>query len=417
MNKAFECFGSYLFGTLQSETSHASRDYNAGVRLATVDLSWASYEPRDGVFDANYISQMKIKISELKNAGFQVSLGVDLHYAPQWVLNLHNANYINQFGNSTKGPNVVFSQTIRNKAEVYIKRIMQDLGTEFYSVRIGFAPDAGEMLYPTATDSQGNSNCYWAYDTNAQGTGKDLPSGMSHTPFPGWKPGQTTYNGRAFTTAQVDQWYQWYIKSLVQTGDWEQATFKAAGFTRYFAWLLPGSGIRPFDYTREVNNYLGAGVNNTDRNYDTTVATRAPVWNKVIDYIADKRNVQIQISSIADASGNPWANGCQPTDKQVTITDKAIANWSSSRWITYNADRWGLRKTGENPGPHDSVSVMNAAANIMATCHLDAWYYAHDFSLYDGTAGAATINHYANVIQKYNGLPTTATPAPISTHV
>jgi hypothetical protein len=347
---------------------------------------------------------MQNQIGTFKNASLQVSLGVQLHYTPQWVLDLPSAKYINQFGHSTRGPNVVFSQTIRSKAEVYIKRLMKDLGTDFYSVRIGFAPDAGEMFYPFAFIEGGNKNFYWAYDTNAQGTGKDLPSGMSPTPFPGWKPGEKTYKGHAFTTAQVDEWYQWYIKSLVQTGDWEQAIFKAAGFSRYFAWLLSGPGIRPSDYTRVVNNYLGDEMNNPDWVIDTLVAPRATVLHKVIDYINDKHNVQIQITSVADQSGKPWANGCSPSDHEVAITDKVIDDWSSARWIAYNADRWKLPKTGENCGPHDNVTVMNAAANIIATCNLTAWYYAFESSLYDGTPGAATIDDYAKVIKQYNEL-------------
>ena len=402
----------YIFGTLNASTTYATSDYNAGIRLAEVELGWSNYEPSDGSFDTTYIAQMQQKIQSLRNAGFQISLGINLQYTPQWVLNLPNGNFMNQYGVSTSGPNVEFSQTVRNKAAAYITRVAQDLGTNFYSVRIGFSPDSGELLYPVTTDSANHLNSFWAYDSNAQNGGIDLPTNTTKAPFPGWKPGQTTYNGQPFTTTQADQWYQWYIQSLVAAADWEEATFKQAGFTGYAAYEMPGLGIEPFDYANLVNHYLAV-----TNGYDEYVAGRGAAWDKVIDAIRDKTNVQIQISSMADSSGNPWANTCQVTDDTNQITSGAtfMEGWSDTRWIAYNADRYQLRKIGENPGHHDNVTIANAAAALMAACHLDGWYYAFDSYLYDSYPGAAQIADYASIISLYNGTVTpTSTPTPVS---
>jgi hypothetical protein len=49
----------------------------------------------------------------------------------------------------TAAANVIFSQNIRNKAKAYITHLVQDIGVDV-NVRVGFAPDAGELLYPVA---------------------------------------------------------------------------------------------------------------------------------------------------------------------------------------------------------------------------------------------------------------------------
>jgi len=183
---------------------------------------------------------------------------------------------------------------------------------------------------------------------------------------------------------------------LVRAGDWQVKSFKGLGHTGKMAWLLPGPGMRPFDYRRYVTNYLTG-----DNGYDELVGSRAAVWDKVIDSIADKSSAQIQITSLADPSGNPWGNGCKTADREVDIhRDAVISAWSGARWIAYNADRWGLPKSGENPGPHDSREVMNRAASQVVSCNLETWYYAFEWSLYDGYPGAATINDYAHVIAR-----------------
>lgn len=391
----------YLFGTLQSDPAYAAVDYAAGARLAEVDLDWSLYEPQDGLFDANYIRKAGDKVGALRTAGFRISLSVNLGGAPGWLLKDPDARYMNQFG-VTVGPNFAFSQTARAKAEAYVRHVAQDLGTDFYSLRVGFSPQTSELLFPPGDDGRGHKDSLWAYDSNAQKT----------NPFPGWRPGDRTYRGRPFSTDEVDQWYRWYVGALVQAGDWEEALFKSLGFPGYVAWLLPGPGMRPFDTKRYVAAYL-TGSNG----YDELVGPVGAVWNLVVDDISDKRDVQIQNTGIADASGHPWANVCEPSDHQISLDDSTIANWSSARWTTYNADRWGLRKTAENPGPYDDVSVLRAAAAIVAACGMEAWYYAFDFSLHDTTHGAATIADVQRELTSGRQLPNSdPSGLPLSLH-
>jgi hypothetical protein len=215
-----------LFGTLQSDPSRLKSNYDAGVRLAHVELDWSRYEPEEGQFDLSYINSIKDKIQKYRAAGVKVSLGHGIHYTPRWVLDLPGADYINQHGVSTKGPNIAFSQTVRGKAETYFRRVARDVGTDFYSIRIEVDPYTGEMLYPDGDDDAGHSNSLWAYDPNAQGQGNDKPSDIAATPYPGWKPGMRTYQGRAFTEDQVERWYNWYIEALVRAGDWQVKSIK-----------------------------------------------------------------------------------------------------------------------------------------------------------------------------------------------
>src|SRR5439155_655386 len=80
-----------------------------------------------------------------------------------------------------------------------------------YSIRVGFAPDDGELLYPASTRQL---NSLWAFDAAAQTGGSALARGTDASPFPGWQPGDRTYHGQSFTTQQVARWYCWYVDSV-----------------------------------------------------------------------------------------------------------------------------------------------------------------------------------------------------------
>src|SRR5205085_566789 len=109
--------------------------------------------------------------------------------------------------------------------------------------------DGGEANYGPSDDGQGHTNSYWAYDGNAQGTENNLPLGVSKTPFPGWQPGQMTYNDRPFTTSQAQQWYDWYFHSRMNYYNWQVALYRNAGFSNYLTFATPGFGTRPDEYT------------------------------------------------------------------------------------------------------------------------------------------------------------------------
>jgi hypothetical protein len=382
-----------MYGTLESKPENAASNFAAGLRAAEVDLSWAGYEPAEGQFDLSYIESVKRQIAALRGAGLSVSVGLGLGpTAPRWVLRLPNAQLTDQYGNPS-GPNFEWSDAVRAAAAVYMREVvkaLQPLG--IYSIRIGFAPDAGELLYP-ASGQQLNS--LWAFDQLAQNGGLGLASGARASPFPGWRPGDTTYGDRPFSTEEVGVWYRWYVDSLAAAGNWEVAVLQAAGYRGWLAWLLPSDGVLPHASRDYIQHYL------TGARWPGDPAPRGGAWNVVAEDIQDRDHAQVQNTGIGDDNGD--RAGCQPGDRSVSVDDRRIDRWSGGRWTSYLADRYGMHKTGENPGPHDSVSVARAANRIFLSCGMDVWYFAFDFSLRDGHPGAAQLSDLAEIIRSSGG--------------
>jgi hypothetical protein len=335
-------------------------------------------------------------VQAFKAAGQQVVLGLALHYPPHWVFDYPDSRLVNQYGGASDGVNLIFNQTLRDKATALITRLNDDIGlNNFDAIRISSGADA-EAMYPAEDADRIHANGYWAYDRNAQ-TGTDLPSTIPVNPFPGWKPGQIMYDGQPFTASQVQKWYTWYLAALVDTVDWQIRTYKQLGYAGYLQVLTPGVGSRPAEYQATIANYLnGTGDSNGTMG-------RGAVWDKWYDMLPDKTNVVAYVSSLADWSGNPANNVCQATDRSISITDPQINDWSAARWISYNADRHGLLKSGENPGggPYYGLTMMQVAAEQMQACGMRAMYWAHDADLYDWTNGV-TLATYSDIIAQYN---------------
>jgi hypothetical protein len=374
---------SFFLGTLLSDPGRASQEHAAGVTWAELELGWDAYEPGDGVFDATYAAAAKVKLQTFRAAGQQVVLGVGLQYPPAWVFNYPNSRFVNQYGDASGQVNLVFNGVLRGKAEQYISRVMSDLGPQnVAAVRIGSGGNV-ETLYPDEWIGS-HSNSYWAFDANAQGW----------MPMPGWKPGQTSYNGAPVGVDAVTRWYSAYLDALAGTANWQISTYTQAGFGGWFHILFPGQGVRPLDYRDAMNNYLnGVGDNGT--------VGRGAAWDQLTDRL-DKSSgrVVLYISSLADGSG--WDDTCQPVDRQVSRTDPQIGLWSAARWVSYNADRYGLGKSGENPGRADTQSYgLGMARSAIAqarACGMQGVFWAHDRELYDAGSGVG-LPDYAGAIQ------------------
>lgn len=395
----------YLFGTLLSQSNQAAQEYAAGVRLAEMELDWGRYEPGDGVFDPKYAATTKRALREFQAAGIRVILCVCLQYPPEWMYDYPLSGYVNQYGTNAPGAvDLTFNQTLREKTERYIARVHEDLNlNNFWAVRIGSGLN-GEVLYPKES-AGGDTNAYWAFGANPQGTGGDLPPTIAPNPYPGWRPGQTTYNGRPFAPAQVERWVGWYVGALADGVNWQIATYTRLGFRGYKHVLLPGWGSRPSEYDAAVAHHLdGTGD-------DLRTLGRGAAWHKVIEGLSDKRNVTIDITSVADGSSVAAAKTgddlCRPTDTAVALTDPAINRWSSTRWITYNARRHGLPTIGENPSSADANGIeygpalLERAVGLMRACEMQGLLWAHAFNLHNGANGVS-LDAYAAVIKRYS---------------
>jgi hypothetical protein len=382
-----------LFGTLLSDASKAGEEYRAGVRVAHLELGWDAYEPREGQFNSAYAAQARQKLQAFRAAGLQVVLGAGLQYPPAWALASPNARYLNQFGTPSGALNLTFNQPLRLRAERYLARLAQDLGpSSFWAVRVG-AGGLIETLYPDAWDGA-HANSYWAFDANAQGDSGRPPT-IPASPLPGWQPAQTSWRGQPLSPAQVQQWYEWYLGALVDGVSWQLETYARLGFSGSQHVLMPGLGSRPFEYATAIAHYLdGSGDGNATMG-------RGAVWHRVIEKLAGRPNVVAYVSSVADGSGRD--DLCQQADRTVSINSPSVNSWSATRWISYNADRFGLAKNGENPGRGDTNAYGKRMAE-MATqqaraCGFQGLMWAHDANLYDSTSDI-TLSDLAAVIRQ-----------------
>jgi hypothetical protein len=345
---------------------------------------------------------MRARVDALRAAGLQVVLGPGINDAPAWAVQSEGSTYVDQYGVSASGvPNVTFSQRLRSLAAKYIHRLLTDFGVStFWAIRVGSGADV-EVLYPTAWDSAGHTNAYWAYDPNAQ-SGSDRPSSIPAPPMPGWKPGEREYQGKPVSTDQVQAWYEWYVGAMVDGVNWQIATFKATGFTGPLQVLMPGLGTRPSEYRDAISDYLGG------RGDASHTLGRGAMWNVVIDGLTDRAKVVAYISSVADGSGND--DGCQADDSTISLDDPTINNWSATRWISFNANRYGMDKGGENPGRHDQAqrygqSMLAGAMRQVKACGLSTFLWAHDGDLYAPSSGIS-LDEYARAIAGPLAVPT-----------
>jgi len=415
----------YLFGTLEtangqmfdqrrlSSATIAQKEHAAGISVANVTLAWKDYETADGIFNENQLARVVSDIKTFLQAGQKVDVQLAVHYVPSWVMKIPNAYYLNQYGIRAPqvygfdDPNYIFNATVRQKVQDFETHALQQLNAQvglnsIWDFRID-AGDGGEAYYDFSNDGKHHTNSYWAYDVNAQGTGNNLPTGVNATPFPNWKPGQTTYKGHPFTTAQVQQWYDWYFNARMNYCNWQVSLYRKAGFNKYLTFETPGSGTRPNEYTNNINHYLDGS---DDPN---GTMSRAAVWQKFYPAITNKTNIIAYISSIADSSGVPANNLCQASDRNVNIdTDTRVNNWSAVRYVSNIANKYGFLKGGENPGYGTSdansdygMTMMSIAAKQMQSCGLIGMFWAHDQNLYDGKNGL-TLQDYTNIIAQYN---------------
>jgi Putative Ig domain len=246
--------GHPFLGVLSSSYSPSvfATEDAAGVDNITVGASWASAEPSQGVFSANYLTSLQQKIAAVQAAGMKVVLDPGFQYTPTWVFALPGGTqFVNQFGDvfgqgmaQSSGdaiPNAITDMSVRSAEGVYLTWLGQQITPgEIVAVREGGGP-LGELRYPgpdvTAT---GHINSFWAYDTSSQA---DLPSDIV-----GWVPGTGT-------TAQAQQFMDIYNQNIVAYGVWLNGALEAAFHVKEFV-LLPGWGERPGGEATEVGNLL-----------------------------------------------------------------------------------------------------------------------------------------------------------------
>jgi Beta-galactosidase len=385
----------FAFGTLETQAQHASEEAVKGVTVAMMELNWAAYEPAEGRFDDGYARRSRDRLMALRAAGMRVTLGLGLHYTPDWIFRYPDSRFVDQRGAQSSALNLVFNQRLRLKAERYLARVDRDLGLQnFWAVRLNSGGQA-EVLYP-------GGGSYWAFDRNAQ-NGGDLPPTMTANPLPGWRPGD-----RSVSTRQVQRWADWYVRGLDDVVGWQMRFITALGFTGYYQLLTPGAGSKPEAYARDVANHLPDGITGV-----------GAVWHRFYANLPQKRNVVAYVSSMADEPGRPHT--CAPHDRAVPLTDRRVNDWPATRWIARVAREYGLHLSGENPGWNlpsrlnghytdaSRAGMMASSVREMVSCGFQGMYWAHDQQLWDGTV---SLDRYADWIAATNGSHSPAPPMP-----
>ena len=358
-------------GTLGTNPDHAGEESAAGVKVAMMELNWGKYETSRGVFNVTYENQMKTRLAQLKAAGMKVTLGLGLHFTPDWVKNQPGGRFVAQDGTVSAEANLVFNNNLRVLAQEYFVRANAALRfADFWAIRVTSGTKS-EVLYP-----QGGK--YWAFDVNAQ-NGPNLPASMALNPFPGWKPGTA-----GLTAPQMTQWVDWYVGALADTARWQANAVRNFGFTGYIQVVTPGIGvlnskIPSLVATNLPNGTLGVG------------AAWAILYSKMVGI----PNLVAYDSSVADGSKNN--TGCTPADASIALDSPPPPTSPLPPGSARIADEYGFLKSGENPGlpavgdpkrafyldPSDQGMMAVTVAQAQS-CGFQSVYWAHDDSIWNG---------------------------------
>lgn len=386
--------GNYVFGTLQSNTTNAADLHSRGITIATVSLRWKDYETANGSFDQTYINSKIAEINTFKAAGQQVILSFGVQYPPDWLFTAYSHTYYkNQYGDlyqpitsGKKISNMIFNNYLRLEQSAYMQRVFQDLGTDFYGVRLG-GGWYGELNYPEHVYNSHN-NSYWAYDEIAQGntTFDYLPAGLTAVPahIKGWIPGTTSTNNQ-----DARDFAEWYMNALDNYHDW-QITAARQYYSGRLLMLYPSWGIRGNQLENAILGDL-SGLTSAESNGEVP---RGFDFSRFINGITDQ-NVVLYTTWIDAPFGN---------DASADVRD-----WTPAHYLTSLGTPLGLQVFGENTGTGDLADMQRSFEKV-ETYNLMGLIWAFEPDLYSGTY--ATVDEYTTLVQTLNP---TSTPTPTST--
>ncbi|MEK6796106.1 MAG: hypothetical protein AABZ39_15100 [Spirochaetota bacterium] len=379
-----------IFGTLISDTKHIDEDHRAGVRLATISLSWGRFFPEQERVNEAYVAEVRSRIEMFRTAGMHVVLDPGMHFPPVWIFDVPHSRYVNQYGDAftiTNKPglnavNGVFNQAVREAQLSYIARIFTDLGTNFFGIRIGWG-HYSELHYAWK-GYNGKKNCYWGFDPIAQGRTGGLAAGIKPCPVPGWLPG-TPSDGHSNATLFLE----WYLDSLAQYQNFQIAAVRRS-FSGYCIALYANWGIRPgqladaaacdLDGTSFAEQY-----EQTHKGYD---------FSRFITAITDEKVI---VCGTCVNAASPWP---MTNDIVRDDGDDPVA-WSPIHYLASCAAAHNppLLVGGENEG-NDDVRGMQLSFARVRRFGLAFFMWAFDFQLYDKDKRYATIDDYRNAIER-----------------
>lgn len=223
------------FAVLQPADARLGLLAPAGVRRATLSLSWDRAQPTaGGPLDTRYLAEVRARHRAMRAAGLDVVLSPGLQYVPDWVFALSpSSRFVDQHGNAWTGPtgddvaDAVFDPAVRAAQGAYLAAVggaLSDL--PFAAVRVGGLV-RGELHYPMPR-APGRADSFWAFS----------PAALAASPVPSWRPGTGD-------PAAAGRFLDFYLGALSGYGEWLLRR-AAASFPRAeLQVLMPSWGVRP----------------------------------------------------------------------------------------------------------------------------------------------------------------------------
>jgi hypothetical protein len=379
-----------IIGTLESQPEHALLTNDAGAPAVVVSISWDQDEKAQSQFDAAYLQGIKQKIARFRQAGKLIVLDLGMQYPPTWIFHSPSAHFVNQYGDSFDpqpgsgdcGVNLVFSQEMRDRYREYVHHIFDGLGSDYAAVRLG-GGRYGELGYPAST-YHGHTNCYWAFDSAAQGRAGDLPAGVQASPVPGWLPGQPSPGHESART-----FLNWYMESMKNYHDWQIATLREFYSGPLFMLYPSTGGLRP--------GQLDAAIND-DANGSTGPEKTGEVGRgfDMARFVAGIRDPGVVVYST-------WIDGFFGSDD----ASPNPARWSPGHFLASlaAAHQPPLLVGGENTGSPDDLANMQLTFQRLHDEHLCVLFWAFERTLFDHRDNHATLQDFKNLISTSSASP------------
>ena len=358
------------FGVIHnSAVDHTSAIRGAGIKVVTISLYWEQAEPAPGVYSADFFNAKRRELSDLKASGFLVILDVGIQYPPAWVFQLDaNTRFVDQYGDqwvqsnaSGKNvPNAIFDPNVRQAMANYIRGVSNELGSDFYGVRIG-GGYWNELRYPEPNYA-GHTNCYWAFDEAA----------LAQDPVPDWRPGQASQDHSA-----AQAFSQWYLGELKDFELWQVSTYRSV-FPGYLVLMYPGWGIRDGQLASAVANDL-AGSTTFEQNGSLQMGEAFQVLVAALP-----PDPKLVVYTTWLDSNPAWSDD----------TSSAPPRWSPAKYLASLAASRNLPVWGENSGGGD-VAAMKLTVGRARALNFGVVFWMSEDDLFSG--------HYAN-LQDYAAL-------------
>lgn len=388
------------FGVLAAscDANRAVALKGAGVTLVELPLAWDRYQPSAGRVDQGYVENVRSQMATCRGAGLEIALSPGLQYPPAWVRALPGGTLKGSSG-AVPGEgsvDLIFSAAVRKATQDYLRRLAADLGFDgVAAVRVGTTA-TGELGYPGPT-AGGDEPQYWAFGAAPQ-EGAGLAAGMTVSPLPQWRPGDTVWNGRRVTAQDADDWLTWYARSAAQAVIWQIKEFRELGFSRRMHVPLAGRGTLPADRAAAVAGLLDGRAN------PDGALERGLDYPAQFGMLAGLAGVDIDFTGLDDdtavraRAAEPPQDRCQTSDVEDLLERSDTGDWPSQRFTSAVARRAGLGLVGENPGRPDAPNTggskwsdslpmqLRMAPDYALGCGMSLFMFAFEGDLFEPPA-------------------------------